>query len=145
MSSFFPQGTFFGLDLMSTSLQSFSVAEMAQLVVDEYSGHATIENIPTPRVEHESHYYRAAHTKLLDLGLVPHLLNSGVLRSILDVAERHKDQVDPEAIRPTVEWRKTSSSLSTSGTAHGKSDASAGETANGAPARAGSFSQSEDA
>ncbi len=27
MSSFFPQGTFFGLDLMSTSLQSFSVAE----------------------------------------------------------------------------------------------------------------------
>jgi flagellar hook-associated protein 1 len=27
VSSFFPQGTFFGLDLMSTSLQSFSVAE----------------------------------------------------------------------------------------------------------------------
>ncbi len=27
MSSFFPQSTFFGLDLMSTSLQSFSVAE----------------------------------------------------------------------------------------------------------------------
>ncbi len=27
MSSFFPQGTFFGLDLMATSLQSFSVAE----------------------------------------------------------------------------------------------------------------------
>src|SRR5690348_8666722 len=27
MSSFFPQGTFFGLDMMSTSLQSFSVAE----------------------------------------------------------------------------------------------------------------------
>jgi flagellar hook-associated protein 1 FlgK len=27
MSSFFPQGTFFGLDLMSTSLESFSVAE----------------------------------------------------------------------------------------------------------------------
>ncbi len=27
MSSFFPQGTFFGLDMMSTSLQAFSVAE----------------------------------------------------------------------------------------------------------------------
>ncbi|MDE2482988.1 MAG: flagellar hook-associated protein FlgK [bacterium] len=27
MSSFFPQGTFFGIDMMSTSLQSFSVAE----------------------------------------------------------------------------------------------------------------------
>jgi UDP-sulfoquinovose synthase len=134
--------------------ESFSVAEMAQLVVDEYSGHATIENIPTPRVEKESHYYRAAHTKLLDLGLVPHLLNSGVLRSILDVAERHKDQVDPEAIRPTVQWRKTSSLLSTAGTAKGKSDSSAaatgngatgnGATANGAPARTGTVSQSED-
>src|SRR5215472_54430 len=27
MSSFFPQSTFFGLDMMATSLQSFSVAE----------------------------------------------------------------------------------------------------------------------
>jgi UDP-sulfoquinovose synthase len=116
--------------------ESFSVAEMAQLVVDEYSGHATIENIPTPRVEHESHYYRAAHTKLLDLGLVPHLLNSGVLRSILDVAERHKDQVDPEAIRPTVEWRKTSSRLSTSGTAPRGSAGPLSFENGGAPARA---------
>ena len=48
-----------------------------------------------------------------------------MLRSILDVAERHKDQVDPEAIRPTVEWRKTSSKLSTSGTAHGGSEVAA--------------------
>jgi UDP-sulfoquinovose synthase len=121
--------------------ESFSVAEMAQLVVDEYAGRATIENIPTPRVEKESHYYRAAHTKLLDLGLVPHLLNSGVLRSILDVAERHKDQVDPEAIRPTVEWRKTSSKLSTSGSANGKSGGSEAGAADVTSARAGSGTQ----
>ena len=123
--------------------ESFSVAEMAHLVVDEYSGQATIENIPTPRVEKESHYYRAAHTKLLDLGLVPHLLNSAVLRSILDVAERHKDQVDPEAIRPTVEWRKTSSKLSTAGSANGQSAASGAEAAPAAPARAGSSAPSD--
>ncbi|HEX3564278.1 MAG TPA: NAD-dependent epimerase/dehydratase family protein, partial [Acidimicrobiales bacterium] len=125
--------------------ESFSVAEMAQLVVDEYSGHATIENIPTPRVEKESHYYRAAHTKLLDLGLVPHLLNSGVLRSILDVAERHKDQVDPEAIRPTVEWRKTSSTLSTAGSPNGQSAGSGAAPAAAAPARAGSSTPSDEA
>jgi flagellar hook-associated protein 1 FlgK len=40
MSSFFPQGTFFGLDLMSTSLQSFSLAEN---VVSQ-----NIANINTP-------------------------------------------------------------------------------------------------
>jgi UDP-sulfoquinovose synthase len=125
--------------------ESFSVAEMAQLVVDEYSGRATIENIPTPRVEKESHYYRAAHTKLLDLGLVPHLLNSGVLRSILDVAERHKDQVDPVAIRPTVEWRKTSSTLSTAGSANSQSAGSGAAAGQSAPARAGSSAPSDEA
>jgi UDP-sulfoquinovose synthase len=66
-------------------------------------------------VEKEDHYYRAAHTKLLDLGLVPHLLNQGTLSSILSVAERHRQRVDMEAIRPTVNWRKTASSLLTAG------------------------------
>ena len=41
-----------------------------------------------PRVEKEEHYYRAAHTKLLDLGLVPHLL------------EPRHGVVDPDRGRP---------------------------------------------
>ena len=64
-----------------------------------------IEHLDDPRVEKEEHYYRAAHTKLLDLGLVPHLLNQSTISSLLSVADRHRDRVDPEAIRPTVEWR----------------------------------------
>ncbi|MGH9018420.1 MAG: NAD-dependent dehydratase, partial [Acidimicrobiales bacterium] len=62
-------------------------------------------------VEKEEHYYRAAHTKLLDLGLVPHLLEPATIRSLLAVVDRHRDRVDATAIRPTVQWRRTASSL----------------------------------
>ncbi len=98
--------------------ESFSIEQMAQMVAAEYSGPTTIEHPPTPRVEKEEHYYRAAHTKLLDLGLVPHLLTSSVIRSLLTVCEQYKDHVDPTAILPTVDWRSTSSSLVTAGS-HG--------------------------
>jgi UDP-sulfoquinovose synthase len=93
--------------------ESFSVAEMADMVIAQYNGDATIDHTPTPRVEKEEHYYRAAHTKLLDLGLNPHLLTNDVIQSILTVADQFKHNVDPSAIRPTVEWTRTTSSLVT--------------------------------
>jgi UDP-sulfoquinovose synthase len=96
--------------------ESFSVLEMAELVKSEFSGNAVIDHTTDPRVEKEEHYYRAAHTKLLDLGLVPHLLTSSVIQSILAVAQKFKDNVDLEAIRPTVEWRSTASQLAMPGT-----------------------------
>ncbi len=98
--------------------ESYSVAEMADLVAAEFSGHAVIENAPDPRVEKEDHYYRAAHTKLLDLGLVPHLLTSSVIQSMLGLAEKYKENVNVEAIRPTVDWRSTESDLVTSLSGH---------------------------
>jgi UDP-sulfoquinovose synthase len=96
--------------------ESFSVAEMADLVAAEYVGNAVIDHSPDPRVEKEDHYYRAAHTKLLDLGLVPHLLTSSVIQSILAVSDRFKANVDVAAILPTVQWRSTASDLATAGT-----------------------------
>ena len=95
--------------------ESFSVQQMADMVVAEYDGNATIVHPPTPRVEKEEHYYRAIHTKLLDLGLNPHLLTGQVIRSILSTAEKHQANVDAVAMLPTVEWTKTSSTLATSG------------------------------
>ena len=68
-------------------------------------------SLTDPRVEKEEHYYRAAHTKLLDLGLVPHLLEPSTIRSLLAVVDRYRDRVDPEAIAPTVNWRSTASVL----------------------------------
>jgi len=91
--------------------ESFSVRQMAEMVVENYPGAARIEHVEDPRVEKEEHYYRAAHTKLLDLGLVPHLLEPSTIRSLLAVVDRHRDRVDSAAIRPTVQWRRTASEL----------------------------------
>jgi UDP-sulfoquinovose synthase len=90
---------------------SFSVRQMADMVAECYPGAVRIEHVEDPRVEKEEHYYRAAHTKLLDLGLVPHLLDAAMIRSLLAVVDRHRDRVDQAAINPTVQWRKTASSL----------------------------------
>jgi UDP-sulfoquinovose synthase len=96
--------------------ESFSVAELAEMVAAAFPGRVTVANIDdNPRVEKEEHYYRAAHTKLLDLGLVPHLLSGSTISSLLAVADRHRDRVDPAAIEATVQWRKTASSLATAG------------------------------
>jgi len=95
--------------------ESFSVRQMADMVADAYNGPVRIEHIDDPRVEKEEHYYRAAHTKLLDLGLVPHLLDRNTLHNILAVAEAHRDRVDVTAIGATVEWRRTASTLPTAG------------------------------
>ena len=94
--------------------ESFSVRQMADMVADAYPGAVAIEHVVDPRVEKEEHYYRAAHTKLLDLGLVPHLLEPATIRSLLAVVDRNRGRVDPEAIEPTVQWRQTSSTLPTS-------------------------------
>jgi len=89
--------------------ESWSVMDLADMVVAATGGRARIDAVPDPRVEAEDHYYRAAHTKLLDLGLVPHLLSESLIRSLLAVAERHEARIMPEAIPPTVDWRRTGS------------------------------------
>jgi UDP-sulfoquinovose synthase len=94
--------------------ESFSVIQMAEMVAECYPGSTRIEHMDDPRVEKEEHYYRAAHTKLLDLGLVPHLLEPSTIRSLLAVVDRHRDRVDLTAVRPTVEWRRTASALRSS-------------------------------
>ena len=91
--------------------EQMSVRQIADTVASSYPGGCTIEQVENPRVELEGHYYRAAHTGLLDLGLVPHLLSQTLIDSLFRVAERHKDRVVAEAIRPTVQWRSTTSAL----------------------------------
>jgi len=89
--------------------ESWSVMDLAQMVVRATGDRIRIEAVPDPRVEDEDHYYRAAHTKLLDLGLMPHLLSESLVRSLLAVAERHAARIVPAAIPPTVDWRRTGS------------------------------------
>ncbi len=91
--------------------EQMSVKGIAETIARCYPGNVQIETIENPRVEKEAHYYRAAHTRLLDLGLQPHLLSDTLITSLFDIADRYKHRVDLEAMRPTVRWRATSSAI----------------------------------
>ena len=94
--------------------ESFSVREMAAMVKRVCPTRVDIaEGLANPRVEHEEHYFHAANTKLLDLGLQPHLLTDEVIAEILQLIERHRDRVDVRAIAPTVQWLSSASTLTT--------------------------------
>ena len=58
----------------------------------------------------EEHYYKVAHTGLVDLGLEPHLLSDTLIESLFEITKRYAHRVRPEALRPTVNWRSPSSS-----------------------------------
>ena len=90
--------------------ESFSVMELAQKV-SHAAGGAEIAHLDDPRVELEEHYYRAAHTKLLDLGLMPHLLGEHLLADLLSTAGANLGRLQRCALEPRVHWRSTSSSI----------------------------------
>jgi UDP-sulfoquinovose synthase len=88
--------------------EQFVVHELAELVQRagaELGYDVEIRSYPNPRVESEEHYYNAANTKLLDLGLEPHLLGEELVRSVLARAERYKGRVIERAIAPRTRWR----------------------------------------
>ena len=88
--------------------EQFSVLELAQLVqtAGQKLGLAVeVEHLPDPRVEKEAHYYNAKHSKLIDLGLRPHYLSDSLLDSLMNIAIRYRDQVDPSVLLPQVNWR----------------------------------------
>jgi UDP-sulfoquinovose synthase len=98
--------------------ESFSVLQLAQMVADAAGG-AEIVHLVDPRVELEEHYYRAAHTKLLELGLMPHLLGERLLVELLGMAQGHLGRLERAALEPKVHWRSTSSTAVQTGRRHG--------------------------
>jgi len=90
--------------------EQFNIAELAATVRETalaFGLNVAIEQLPNPRVEQETHYYNAANTRLLDLGLQPHYLNETLLESVLGVVTCYRDRIRPELIMPAVEWRRT--------------------------------------
>jgi UDP-sulfoquinovose synthase len=88
--------------------EQFSVMELAEIVQragKEHGLDVRIEPIENPRIELEDHYYNARHTKLLDLGLEPHLLSETLVESMFGIIENHKDRVITDAILPRDRWR----------------------------------------
>jgi UDP-sulfoquinovose synthase len=90
--------------------EQFSVLQLAQMTAAaaaQIGLRVEIEHVPDPRVELEDHYYNAKHSKLVDLGLQPHLLSNSLLDSLLNIALKYKDRIDPALMLPRVSWRST--------------------------------------
>jgi UDP-sulfoquinovose synthase len=86
----------------------FSVTDLANLVqkaAQTLEMKVEIANYPNPRVELEEHYFNAKNTKLLDLGLEPHLLSDALLDSLLNFAIKYSDRIDRDQIMPKVQWK----------------------------------------
>lgn len=89
--------------------EEFSVLDLANYVhraAHQLGAEVQIEHLQNPRVESEQHYYHATHTKLVELGLEPHLLQEEEIRSIIQMAQVHKDRIRMDKIKPTVTWRR---------------------------------------
>ncbi len=89
--------------------EQFSVLDLARMV--ETAGkklglRVKIDHLPDPRVEAEEHYYNAKHSKLADLGLKAHLLSDSLLDSLVNIAVKYRDRIDPALFLPQVNWRK---------------------------------------
>ena len=89
--------------------EQFSVLDLAKNVQEagkDLGMKVEIDHIPDPRVEAEHHYYNAKHSKLLDLGLQPHFLSESLLDSLMNIALKYRDRVDPTIMLPQVNWRE---------------------------------------
>ncbi|HJR44311.1 MAG TPA: NAD-dependent epimerase/dehydratase family protein [Actinomycetota bacterium] len=87
--------------------EQWSVRELAEKVhrVASHMGiNVTIDRVEDPRIEAEEHYYNAAHTKLLELGLQPHLLTDEVVAHLLETIQRYKDRILLGPIAPKTRW-----------------------------------------
>jgi UDP-sulfoquinovose synthase len=81
------------------------IAHMVQVAGKKLGIEATVDHLPTPRVEAEEHYYNAKHSKLVDLGLEPHYLSESLLDSLMNIALRYQDRIDSGTFMPQVNWR----------------------------------------
>ncbi|MEH2126134.1 NAD-dependent epimerase/dehydratase family protein [Nostoc sp.] len=89
--------------------EQFSVGDLALMVKKASNAmglKVEINHLDNPRVEKEEHYFNAKNTKLLDLGLQPHLLSDSLLDSLLNFAIKYQTRVDHKQILPKVSWHR---------------------------------------
>jgi UDP-sulfoquinovose synthase len=87
--------------------EQFSVLELAERVksAGEHLGwDVDIAHTTNPRKELEDHYYNARHTKLLDLGLQPRLLDEELIDSMLAKIKAYEASVDRSTLIQNVRW-----------------------------------------
>lgn len=91
--------------------EAFSINELAEqvkLAAEKKGIAAHVMNIENPRKEMENHYYNPVHTKLLELGLKPHLLSDTLIEGMIGKIVEHKDKINKQTLMPTVLWEQKS-------------------------------------
>jgi UDP-sulfoquinovose synthase len=88
--------------------EQFAVNELADIV--QRSGKdvgldVRVDHVENPRVEKEEHYYNARHTRLLDLGLEPHILSETLVEHVFEVIDRYRSRIITHGIDPATKWR----------------------------------------
>jgi UDP-sulfoquinovose synthase len=90
--------------------EQFTVLELAERV-KAASAHlgwdVSIAHVANPRKELEQHYYNAQHSKLLELGLEPRLLNEELIDTMLDRINAQRDRIDQTTFVQNVRWVPT--------------------------------------
>jgi UDP-sulfoquinovose synthase len=87
--------------------EQFTVLELAERVRDagrHLGWEVSIEHASNPRREAEEHYYNARHSKLLELGLIPRLLNEELIDTMLERIAGARDAIDPSTLVRNVRW-----------------------------------------
>ncbi len=110
----------------SPSSSASSSSPSASSTAAEHLGWTvTIEHTANPRKELEEHYYNARHTKLLDLGLQPRLLNEELIDTMLaqDQGPRATGSTRPRSSRTSAGSRSRRASRSASDAADAARDA----------------------
>lgn len=95
------------LRILNQFTEQFTVNELAERV--QKAGKTLgldveVKSIENPRKEKEDHYYNAAHSGLLELGLKPNLMTDEVLAELLQHIVEKKDQIATRRIMPRVSW-----------------------------------------
>jgi len=97
-----------GLRIFNQFTETFSVNQLAlkvQAVAADMGIGVKIEAISNPRRESEEHYYNPRHSGLLELGLTPHYLTAEVLRGMIEVVLKHKENIRSDTIFKGVKWQ----------------------------------------
>ena len=101
------RGEFRVFNQFTEQFSVLALAEMVQVAGERLGLKVVVDHLPDPRVEAEEHYYNAKHTRLAELGLKPHLLSESLLDSLVNIALKHRDRVDPTLLLPRVNWRNS--------------------------------------
>jgi len=87
--------------------KTYSVRELAMGVVNaslNLSIESSVQNIPNPRVEEESHYYNPKCENLKRLGYEPQWSLNGEIEGMLSKIIPHKDRIIEDVIYPKTRW-----------------------------------------